>query len=129
MVFITIKKGGIMSIISLSFQQWNKIQENSNSLILIEFWADWCGPCKEMTIIYQDIQHKNEFNEKNMSLQHISFFQVNIDTEQELTQLFNIKSIPALIGLRGKDIIFQHEGSYSPSFIEDKIDLLRNSSK
>lgn len=118
-----------MSIISLSFQQWNKIQENSNSLILIEFWADWCGPCKEMATIYQDIQHKNEFNEKNMSLQHISFFQINIDTEQELTRLFNIKSIPALIGLRGKDIIFQYEGSYSPSFIEDKMDLLRNSSK
>lgn len=130
MVFITIKeKGGIMSIISLSFQQWNKIQDNSNSLILIEFWADWCGPCKEMTTIYQDTQHKNEFNEKNKNLQHVSFFQVNIDAEQELTQLFNIKSIPALIGLRGKDIVFQYEGSYSPLFIEDKIDLLRNSSK
>ena len=57
-----------MSIISLSFQQWNKIQDNSNSLILIEFWADWCGPCKEMTTIYQDTQHKNEFYEKNTTV-------------------------------------------------------------
>lgn len=128
-LIITKEKGGFMSIISLSFQQWNKIQDNSNSLILIEFWADWCGPCKEMTTIYQDTQHKNEFYEKNTTLQHVSFFQVNVDTEQKLTQLFNIKSIPALIGLRGKDIIFQHEGSYTPSFIEEKINLLRNSSK
>ena len=71
-LIITKEKGGFMSIISLSFQQWNKIQDNSNSLILIEFWADWCGPCKEMTTIYQDTQHKNEFYEKtqpyNMSL-------------------------------------------------------------
>lgn len=118
-----------MSVISLSFQQWHKMQANSNSLILIEFWADWCGPCKEMTTIYQESQQKNEFDEKSTELKHVSFFQVNTDTEQELTQLFNIKSIPALIGLKGKNIIFQHEGSYTPSFIEDKIDLLRNISK
>lgn len=63
---------------------------------IIDFYADWCGPCKMVAPILEDLQ--KEYGEK------ISIFKVNTDEEQELSSIFGIQSIPSLlfIPLEGK---------------------------
>ncbi|WP_342223628.1 thioredoxin [Spiroplasma endosymbiont of Asaphidion curtum] len=56
--------------------------------VIIDFYADWCGPCKMLAPIFEQLS--NEMKE-------VSFVKVNVDESQELAQRFNISSIPTLL--------------------------------
>ena len=69
---------------------------SQNKLLLVDFWAEWCGPCKSMHPIFSRMARKYT---------HVRFARVNVDTNQNIAMKFGVQSIPTFIMFRsGKPI-------------------------
>ena len=76
-------------ILNLNQSNFSTIIHNENKLVLVDFWAEWCAPCKMLTPILEDIS--DDLKEK------ILIGKVNLDENQDLAAEFSIKSIPTLL--------------------------------
>ncbi len=77
-----------MAEIKITKDNFNDIISNSKLPILIDFWATWCGPCKMIAPIIEEIAEEYEGE--------IIVGKVNVDEEQQIASLFQIRSIPTL---------------------------------
>lgn len=75
--------------VKLSNENFNKEVLNSEKPVLVDFWANWCGPCKMIAPIISEISE--EFNNK------VKVGKVNVDEEKELAIKYEISSIPTLV--------------------------------
>ena len=85
---------------------------NGNPIVIIDFWAPWCGPCRGFAPIYDKAAEAH---------QDVVFGKVNTDAEQELAGAFNIRSIPTLMVFREKVVLFQQAGALPASALEQVI--------
>ncbi|MDY6771027.1 MAG: thioredoxin [Candidatus Nanohaloarchaea archaeon] len=69
--------------------------ETANGAWVIDFWADWCGPCKKMKPIFEDLS--DDFDD-------INFGSVNVDEEQEVAGQFQVRSIPTFLYIEDGDV-------------------------
>jgi len=84
-----------ISVIDLDASNFEK-QIAKDGLTLVDFWAEWCGPCKSMHPIFTRLAKKYE---------HVSFARVNVDTNQNIAMKFGVQSIPTFIMFRrGKPV-------------------------
>lgn len=74
---------------------------NDNDLVVIDFWAPWCGPCRNFAPIFEVASNK---------YQDVVFAKINTDEQQELAAAFQIRSIPTLMVFRQKIIVFAQPG-------------------
>jgi thioredoxin 1 len=84
----------------------------SNDMVVIDFWADWCGPCKSFAPTYEEIS--NQYPD-------IVFAKVNTEIEQALAGHFQIRSIPTLMIFREQIILFSQAGALPKSALEEVI--------
>ena len=85
---------------------------NKNPMVIIDFWAPWCGPCKGFAPVYEKAAETHP---------EVVFAKVNTDEQQELAGSFNIRSIPTLIVFREKVILFQQAGALPGAALEQVI--------
>ena len=84
-----------------------------NDTVLIDFWASWCGPCKQFAPVFE-----------SMSEAHpgIVFAKINTEEQQELAGHFQIRSIPTLMIFRQQIIVFSQPGALPPAGLESVIE-------
>ncbi len=87
-----------------------------NDIIIVDFWASWCGPCKSFAPIYEKVSEKHE---------DIVFAKINTEDEQELAASFQIRSIPTLMIFRDQIVIFSQAGMLPESALEQIISKTR----
>ena len=85
---------------------------NGNPIVIIDFWAPWCGPCRGFAPIYEQASESHA---------DLVFAKVNTDEEQELGAAFNIRSIPTLMVFRENVILFQQAGALPASALEQVV--------
>ena len=98
-----------MSVVNITKENFKEEVLDSNVPVLLDFWASWCGPCKAVSPIIDDVS-----KEMNSS---IKVCKINVDSEEELASLFKIRSIPTLIVMNKGKIVANSIGVKSKKSI------------
>ena len=88
----------------------------TNDIMLIDFWAEWCGPCKMFGPIFEKTSEKYP---------DIAFAKVDTEEEQDLAMAFGIQSIPTLAIFREKILVFKQPGMLPENVLEDLISQVK----
>jgi thioredoxin 1 len=84
--------------------------------VLVDFWAEWCGPCKRFGPVYEEASEKHP---------DIVFGKVDTEAEQALAMAANITSIPTLMAFRDGILVFAQPGALPAAMLEQVIDGVR----
>ena len=101
-----------MSVIDLTQSNFDETI-SKNKIVIIDFWAPWCGPC---------LQFAPTFNETSEKVEGVTFAKINTEEEQALGTRFRIRSIPTLMVFREGIGIFSQPGSLSGKDLEDLLE-------
>lgn len=91
-----------MSVLKISKDNFQNEVINSESTVLLDFYADWCGPCRMVSPIVDEIAEERA---------DIKVGKINVDEESELAKRFGIFSIPALVVIKDGKIVNQSVGA------------------
>lgn len=101
-----------MNIINIKEEQYAEEVLNSDKPVLLDFWAPWCGPCRMIAPILEEIAAQRP---------DIKVCKVNVDEEAALSALFHVSSIPMLVVMKNGKIVNQSIGAKPKA---DILDLL-----
>ena len=87
-----------------------------DGIVLVDFWADWCGPCKRFAPTYETVSEKHP---------DVVFGKVDTEAEQDLAAQFEIRSIPTIMAIRDGVIVFAQPGLLPESSLESLIEQVR----
>lgn len=84
-----------------------------SSLKVIDFYADWCGPCKVLSPMIEKLKENNP---------DITIEKINVDENRELAQEFSVRNIPTVIFLKGDEVVAREIGVKQESYYQSLID-------
>ena len=90
----------------------------NNEVVLVDFYADWCGPCQALAPTLENLS--NQYDGKAVVAK------VNVDKTPELSQQFGVRSIPALFYFKNGELVGKQVGLQSQAAISEKISKLLN---
>jgi len=99
--------------VEITDSNFEKLVLKSEKLVIVDFWAEWCGPCKAITPILDEIS--NEFGDK------VLIGKVNVDEVKEVPVKYGIRSIPTLLFFSNGEITRQEVGLQSKQTLVDNI--------
>jgi thioredoxin 1 len=104
-----------MSVIDLNDSNFDDVIETS-ALLVLDFWAEWCGPCGVFAPIYERAAERHP---------DVVFARINIDSEPTLAKQFEIFSVPTLLTAKDGTIVYARPGSLTEDKLEKLISELR----
>jgi len=101
-VHLNLNQGGIiMAVLVISKDNFEQEVLKSDKVVLIDFWASWCGPCKMFAPIIDKVAEERP---------DVKVCKVNVDEEPELSKKFGIVSIPTLVVIKNGEVVAQESG-------------------
>ena len=101
-----------MSVIKVNSENFEAIK-NQNKPVLLDFYADWCGPCRMISPLVEELAEERR---------DIVVGKVNVDENPELARAFRVSNIPALVVLKNGEVVNQSAGYRPKEKIEALID-------
>ena len=104
-----------MAIKQTNDSDFDKDVINSQKTVLVDFWAEWCGPCKMIGPILEELALEMDGK--------IEIVKVDVDNNRQTAMKYAIRSIPTLIIIKNGDVAAQHIGGASKAQLENFINL------
>ena len=104
-----------MSTVQLTQETFNETVRD-NGIVLIDFWAEWCGPCRMFGPVYEEVSTKHE---------DVVFAKVDTESEQELAGAFQITSIPTLMAVREGVVLYSQAGALPQADLEKLVTAIK----
>ena len=105
-----------MATLDLTEPEFAEVIENNN-IVILDFWAEWCGPCKAYGPVYERVS--NEFSD-------VVFAKINTEEEPQLGRMFNIRSIPTTIAFKEQIGVFMQPGALPEDALRDLVVMLKD---
>ncbi|WP_411076118.1 thioredoxin family protein [Streptomyces sp. cmx-4-7] len=105
-----------MSTIELTAETFNEVV-SGNDFVIIDFWAEWCGPCRTVGPVFEKVSDKHE---------GVMFAKVDTKAQRELAQAFEITPIPTPMIVREQITIFRQPGALPEAALDDLIHQARS---
>lgn len=87
---------------------------DTDKLVMIDFWAQWCGPCKVLSPIVEQLA--SEYGEKAV------IGKLDVDVNQEVSMKYGIRSLPTILWLKNGEVIDKHVGLTTKAKLQEKIE-------
>jgi len=97
-----------MAVDEVTKENFREVVEK-NQIVIVDFWAVWCGPCKRFAPIFDSVAAKHP---------NVKFIKVNTDEQPELAASFEVRSIPTLAVIKEQQIIFVQPGAVNEDTLE-----------